>query len=198
MLIDTTVAASGNGLIVEPGGQIIAQAEQEPPGQSELIGLAAAAIILFIAFGSIVAMGLPLLTAIVGLAIGFMGVLIAARFIDIATFTPAFASMIGIGVGIDYALFVVTRFREGLADGLEPPGGNDPRTRHRGSGGHLRRRRRGYLDARVDRYRHSVCQRHRNRGSYRGGSGDCGRDYDSSGDALTDRASDRQMVISSP
>lgn len=118
-LIEATEAASGEGLIVEPGGQIIAQAEQEPPGKSELIGIAAAALILLVAFGSVVAMGLPLLTAIVGLASGFMGILIAARYIDISTFTPAFATMIGIGVGIDYALFVVTRFREGLADGLD-------------------------------------------------------------------------------
>lgn len=119
-LIETVDRANGDGLVVEAGGQVVAQAEQEPPGESELLGLAAAAVILLIAFGSVVAMGLPILTAVAGLAIGFMGVGIAASVIDIPTFTPAFASMIGIGVGIDYALFVVTRFREGLADGLEP------------------------------------------------------------------------------
>lgn len=118
-LIDMSVDAGGDGLVVEPGGQVVAQGESGEFGASELIGFAAAAFILLVAFGSVVAMGLPLLNAAVGLASGFMGIMIAARFLDISTFTPAFASMIGIGVGIDYSLFVVTRFREGLTSGLD-------------------------------------------------------------------------------
>jgi len=119
-LIDAADAANGNGLQVEAGGQIVAQAEAQQPGASELIGVTAAALILLIAFGSVVAMGLPVVTALIGLLLGFMAVGVFARFMDIPTFTPAFASMIGIGVGIDYALFIVTRFREGLKEGLEP------------------------------------------------------------------------------
>ena len=103
---------------VELGGPVAAAAEQEPPGQSELIGIAAAIIILLLAFGSVVAMGLPILTALAGLIPGFMIIGIMSAFADMASFTPQFASMIGIGVGIDYALIIVTRFREGRTSGL--------------------------------------------------------------------------------
>ena len=110
-----------NGLRVEVGGQVISSTEVTPPGRSEVVGLAAAVIILLIAFGSVVAMGLPVVTALVGLGSGFLLITVVAKFTDVSTFTPAFASMVGLGVGIDYALFVVTRFREGLADGLDVP-----------------------------------------------------------------------------
>ena len=102
------------------GGDVVSLTEQEFGNTSELIGIAAAAIILLIAFGSVVAMGLPIITALIGLTLGFMGIFIATRYLDIATFAPTFASMIGLGVGIDYALFIVTRFREGINDGLTP------------------------------------------------------------------------------
>ena len=82
-----------------------------------MIGLAAAAIVLLVAFGSIVAMGLPLVTALLGLGVGFLLIRFAAIPLDISSFAPSFAAMLGIGVGIDYALFVTTRFREGLAAG---------------------------------------------------------------------------------
>jgi RND superfamily putative drug exporter len=115
-LVDST---AGNGLRVEVGGQIIAATEGAPPGSSELIGVAAAIVILLIAFGSVIAMGLPIATALVGLGTGVLGITLATIAFDMSTFTPAFAAMIGIGVGIDYALFIVTRFREGLHSGLE-------------------------------------------------------------------------------
>jgi RND superfamily putative drug exporter len=105
-------------LQVEAGGDIVAQSEFEISYTAEMVGIIAAAIILLVAFGSVVAMGLPILTALLGLFLGFMGIGIVASVMDVATFAPAFASMIGIGVGIDYALFIVTRYREGLADGL--------------------------------------------------------------------------------
>ena len=75
-------------------------------------------VILLVAFGSVVAMGLPILTALMGLIPGFMIIGISSAFVNMASFTPQFASMIGIGVGIDYALLIVTRFREGTAAGL--------------------------------------------------------------------------------
>jgi RND superfamily putative drug exporter len=119
-LVDAARAASNDQLRIVPGGEVPSLTEQEFGNEAELIGVIAAAIILLIAFGSVVAMGLPIATALIGLTVGFMGIFIATRWLDIATFAPQFASMIGIGVGIDYALFIVTRFREGIKEGLSP------------------------------------------------------------------------------
>ena len=81
---------------------------------SEIIGVVAAIIVLLIAFGSVIAMGLPILTAIIGIVISLAGVGILANFLTTPDFAPQVAAMIGIGVGIDYALFIVTRYREAL------------------------------------------------------------------------------------
>ena len=89
-------------------------------GSSELIGLLAAMIILLIAFGSVVAMGLPIATAVIGLATGTGLTLILAAFASVPEFATILSSMIGLGVGIDYALFIVTRYRQNLHDGMEP------------------------------------------------------------------------------
>jgi len=106
-----------DGFEVELGGQVITAGEQAPPSTSEALGIAAAIVILLFAFGSVVAMGLPLVTAFTGLAISlFLIGLLALRF-DFSTETRAFTAMIGIGVGIDYALFIVTRYRESLQAG---------------------------------------------------------------------------------
>ena len=112
--------ANSDTLTVAGGGEIVVLTEQEFGSTAEIVGLIAAAIILLIAFGSVVAMGLPIVTALLGLLIGLLGVGVVANFMNVATFAPIFASMIGIGVGIDYALFIVTRFREGLNGGMEP------------------------------------------------------------------------------
>ncbi|HLZ71913.1 MAG TPA: MMPL family transporter [Dehalococcoidia bacterium] len=109
--------SKGNGLTVEAGGQVVEATETEPPGSTEAIGLLGAVFILLIAFGSVVAMGLPLATALVGIGSAFALVAFSAHFLSFPTFVTAFASMIGLGVGIDYALFIVTRFREGLHAG---------------------------------------------------------------------------------
>jgi putative drug exporter of the RND superfamily len=87
---------------------------------TEGLGLIAAAVILLIAFGSILAAGLPLVTAVIGIGIGLGSVGLWAAVVDTPDFTVQVASMIGIGVGIDYALFIVTRFREAKARGLDP------------------------------------------------------------------------------
>ncbi len=118
LLFELREETSRDGFQVELGGFVATAGEQEEPGQAELIGLIAAAVILLIAFGSVVAMGLPIIIALAGLIPGFMLIVIVARFADIATFTPQFASMIGIGVGIDYALLIVTRFRECISNGM--------------------------------------------------------------------------------
>ncbi len=117
-LVDLADASNSETLRVEVGGEVVVLTEQEFGSTAELVGIGAAIIILLVAFGSVVAMGLPIVTALLGLLLGFMGISIVTRFMDVATFAPAFASMIGIGVGIDYALFIVTRYREGLAEGM--------------------------------------------------------------------------------
>ena len=111
--------ASRPGLEVALGGQTITQGEAAEIG-SEAIGFAAAAIILLLMFGSVVAAGLPLLVAIAGLAVSstLTGVLIAV--IDAPDWSTSLATMMGIGIGIDYALLMVTRFREWRAAGLDP------------------------------------------------------------------------------
>ena len=93
--------------------------EQEEPA-SEAIGLLVAIVVLLFAFGSVVAMGLPILTALIGLGVGLGGLTIASAFVDVTSTAPMLASMIGLAVGIDYALFVVTRHRQFLAEGHEP------------------------------------------------------------------------------
>ncbi len=120
-LFDWREQVSKNDIQVELGGIIASAGEQEAPGNAELVGLAAAAVILLIAFGSVTAAGLPILTALLALLPAFFLIGIGASFVNFAEFTPQFAAMIGIGVGIDYALLVVTRFREALERGLSVP-----------------------------------------------------------------------------
>ena len=86
----------------------------------ELVGVAIAAIVLLITFGSFVAAGTPLIAATVGVGVGMLGILAAASITDINSTTPVLAVMIGLAVGIDYALFIVSRAREYLADGVDP------------------------------------------------------------------------------
>lgn len=111
-------ARVGERLQVEMGGELFFQFEEESTGTGEMIGLIAAALILLLAFGSVVAMGLPIGMALFGLALGVTSMGLVTYLIDIPSWAPQMASMIGLGVGIDYALFLLTRHREFLADGL--------------------------------------------------------------------------------
>src|SRR3982751_1913707 len=114
-------AARGGGLRVELGGSGIQQASQQPGGgPSEFIGFIAAAFVLAIAFGSLWATLLPLFTAVLALGCGLSLTGLLAHVIDIATFSPTLATLIGLGVGIDYSLFVVTRHRNSIIAGREP------------------------------------------------------------------------------
>jgi RND superfamily putative drug exporter len=106
------------GLTVEFGGDVFA--DPQVGGASEGIGIAAAMIILLIAFGSVLAMGLPIGTALFGIGTGIAIVLTVRNIVDMPDFTTAAVAMVGLGVGIDYALFIVTRYRENLAAGLDP------------------------------------------------------------------------------
>ena len=112
------VGTSG-ALRIEFGGDLYNSVDQPETGVGEILGLVSAVFVLLLAFGSIVAMGLPIGLALFGLALGIGGIIgLVAIAMNVPEWTPNMASMIGLGVGIDYALFIVTRFRESLADGL--------------------------------------------------------------------------------
>ncbi|TLS40405.1 MMPL family transporter [Streptomyces montanus] len=107
--------ARDTGLTVEIGGDAL-QAVPET-GATEIIGIAVAAVVLVITFGSLVAAGLPLLTALIGVGIGVSTITALASTLDLGTTTSTLAMMIGLAVGIDYALFIVSRYRAELAEG---------------------------------------------------------------------------------
>src|SRR4051812_31130531 len=120
-MIATAEDHRGDGLQVELGGNGIQQAtQQQGGGPSEFIGFIAAAFVLAIAFGSLWATLLPLFTAVLALGCGLAITGLLAHVIDIATFSPTLATLIGLGVGIDYSLFVVTRHRNAITAGRDP------------------------------------------------------------------------------
>lgn len=108
-------------LRIEMGGDLFFVFEEPESGVGELAGLLVAAVVLLVAFGSVVAMGLPIGTALLGLAVGFSGLSLLAFVMDVPTWAPVIGSMVGVGVGIDYALFVLSRYRDHLARGLDVP-----------------------------------------------------------------------------
>ena len=113
----TTIISNDSGNLTTAYSGNAFQDNESLGMQSELIGITVAAVVLIITFGSLVAAGLPLLTAVVGVAFGLMGVTAATGFTDsINSMTPTLASMIGLAVGIDYALFILSRFRSELID----------------------------------------------------------------------------------
>ncbi|KUF19554.1 MMPL family transporter [Streptomyces silvensis] len=113
----TTDEARADGMTVEVGGDAL----QAMPhtGATEIIGIAVAAVVLVITFGSLVAAGLPLLTALIGVGIGVSSITALASALDLGSTTSTLAMMIGLAVGIDYALFIVSRYRAELAEGRE-------------------------------------------------------------------------------
>jgi len=117
--VDVAMAANSATLTVGVSGSAL-EGAGSGPDYSEAIGLLVAILILLIAFGSVIAAGLPIVVAITGLVAGQLLVLFVARFMDVATFAPTLAGMIGLGVGIDYALFVMNRFNQGIRSGMEP------------------------------------------------------------------------------
>ena len=119
-VIDTARGFARPGLQVAVGGAPVEQVVSAAPGSAEMIGLVAAVVIMLLAFGSVVAVGQPILTALAGLGVGF-GILVGlSHLVTVPTFGPDMMIMIGLGVGIDYALFVVTRYRQGLAEQRPP------------------------------------------------------------------------------
>jgi putative drug exporter of the RND superfamily len=108
-------AAQRPGLQVELGGQAIESTEQPGFGLSTAVGLMAAIVVLLITFGSLLAMGLPIVTALFGLGTGLSLIALFTHLVDTPNFSSELAAMIGLGVGIDYSLFILTRFREAYA-----------------------------------------------------------------------------------
>jgi putative drug exporter of the RND superfamily len=119
-VIDAAEATRAPGLNVQLGGQAIEQTEQTSLGVSTTVGVLAAAVVLFIAFGSLLAMLLPIVTAIAGVGGGLMAITPLTHAMNVVDFAPILGALIGLGVGIDYALFIVTRHRRGLQSGLTP------------------------------------------------------------------------------
>ena len=111
--------AEAAGLEVQTGGQLGQKVSKPSTESSELIGIIAAAIILTFTFGTVVAMLVPIITAIFGLLSTLAIIRMLGHVVTVPTVAPTLATMIGLGVGIDYALFIVTRHLRGLEDGLE-------------------------------------------------------------------------------
>jgi RND superfamily putative drug exporter len=109
--------ARSTGLIVELGGEVVPGKTMEPPSQ-EGLGLVVAMVVLLVSFGSLLAMGLPIATALVGLGIGVSAIGALSAYVDLSSVAPTLAIMIGLAVGIDYALFIVTRHRQNLSSGI--------------------------------------------------------------------------------
>ncbi|MEX2107608.1 MAG: MMPL family transporter [Solirubrobacterales bacterium] len=117
-LVSAAEDNSGNGLEIELGGDPIYRAQEG--ASPEGLGFLGAAIVLLIAFGSLVAAGLPLAIALIGLGISSGGLIVLlANFVDVPDWTTAVSGLIGIGVGVDYSLLVLTRFRAALQDGKD-------------------------------------------------------------------------------
>jgi RND superfamily putative drug exporter len=111
-VIATAQSARSPALQVELGGQAIQQAQRSSLGFATAVGLVAAILILLISFGSFTAMGLPIVTALLGLGAGIGITGLVSHAIEVPDFGSQLALMMGLGVGVDYALFIVTRFRE--------------------------------------------------------------------------------------
>ena len=120
LMHDATVA-SGNGVTFSLGGDVVDLAETPYGGASNGIGVGAAAIVLLIAFGSLLAMGLPIATALMGIGSGLSLIALLGHVFPAPSFSPIVAALIGLGVGVDYALFIVTRFRTELQAGQDAP-----------------------------------------------------------------------------
>ncbi|MGW0665107.1 MMPL family transporter [Streptodolium elevatio] len=119
-VIETAQSARAPALEVELGGQAIEQSASSGPGPLLAIGLAAPVLVLLLLFGSVTAMLMPLLTALVALGAGFCVNALITHVMDLGTSSEAIASMIALGVGVDYSLFIVSRFRDLLAEGADP------------------------------------------------------------------------------
>ena len=117
-LTDAMETARDTGLVVEAGGDAV-KIEQAMGGTGEKLGILISAVVLLLTFGSLVAAGMPLLTAMIGVGIGISGITALGSTLGLSATTSTLAMMIGLAVGIDYALFIVSRYRSEIAEGRE-------------------------------------------------------------------------------
>ncbi|MGY0018847.1 MMPL family transporter [Streptomyces sp. YJ-C3] len=120
-VVDTARDAEAHGpdgLQVELGGSAVALTEPASAHLSEIVGVVVAAVVLFLAFGSLAAAALPIATALVSVGTAYAGIVLLGHAMTVADFAPMLGMLVGLGVGIDYALFIVTRHRRGLKRGL--------------------------------------------------------------------------------
>ncbi|MGW3714665.1 MMPL family transporter [Streptomyces albogriseolus] len=117
-VVETAKAAATDGLDVELGGSAVELSESSGGHTAEIVGVAVAAVVLFLAFGSLAASLLPIATALVSVGTAYAGIVLLGHVMTVADFAPMLGLLIGLGVGIDYALFIVTRHRRGLKRGL--------------------------------------------------------------------------------
>jgi RND superfamily putative drug exporter len=119
-LMDDATRASGGDVAFSLGGDMVDSAETPYGGPENGIGVGAAMVVLLVAFGSLLAMGLPVATALFGIGGGLSLIALLGHVFPAPSFSPIVAAMIGLGVGVDYAMFIVTRFRAELMDGKDP------------------------------------------------------------------------------
>ncbi|MEU5183292.1 MMPL family transporter [Streptomyces longwoodensis] len=117
-VVDTAKGAESDGLRVELGGSAMSLTEAPGGHLAEVVGVVVAAVVLFLAFGSLAASLLPIATALVGVGTAYAGIALLGHAMTVADFAPMLGMLVGLGVGIDYALFIVTRHRRGLRRGL--------------------------------------------------------------------------------
>ncbi|MGB0730806.1 MAG: MMPL family transporter, partial [Miltoncostaeaceae bacterium] len=119
-VLDAADPARAAGMQVAAGGTVGATLSAPSTDLSTVIGLIAAVIILAVSFGSLIAMLIPIISAVVGLVLGLSVIGLLGHIVSVPSIAPTLATMIGLGVGIDYALFVVSRHRENMAQGMDP------------------------------------------------------------------------------
>ncbi|MET7900617.1 MMPL family transporter [Streptomyces sp. NPDC005355] len=120
-IVDTAATARTDGVRVEVSGPVAEKTEEGQAGNiAEFVGLAAAAAVLYLAFGSLLAMALPLISALFSVGTGVMAIKLLSHGADVPELAATLSTLIGLGVGIDYALFIITRHRQGLKAGLDP------------------------------------------------------------------------------
>ncbi|HEX7292812.1 MAG TPA: MMPL family transporter [Conexibacter sp.] len=118
-ILDDANAAKDAGLRTSAGGPLGSKLSKPETESSEVVGLTMALIVLAFTFGTFVAMGLPILSALIGVTVGLAGITLLSHLAEVPTSAPTLAIMLGLGVGIDYALFIVTTHRDTLARGME-------------------------------------------------------------------------------
>ncbi|MFB6647465.1 MMPL family transporter [Bacillus toyonensis] len=120
-ILDSIETTRDAGIQTELSGGDIKFSDSETSGMTEIVGVLVAFVVLTFTFVSFLAAGLPILTAIIGLAIGMLGIMIGTNYVEIQSVSLTLAAMLGLAVGIDYALFIINRFRQQLAQGDSVP-----------------------------------------------------------------------------